>query len=191
MIKHHKIWIPEKERQEYIRLSNLYKSLHTLLGQNSLQRHLLQQAEQAIVACANETLDKISDGALRLELVKNAAKGARALDLVAYNYAVNQTQPIEVELLSGSQQFRVAVSLALGIGKYAGGESHRVESVIIDEGFGSLDTQGRQDMIHILQALKDELACIIVVSHQDEFFDEFEHKYRMELVDKSTKVSIV
>ncbi|GCE15103.1 hypothetical protein [Tengunoibacter tsumagoiensis] len=92
-------------------------------------------------------------------------------------------------MLSGSQQFRIAVSLAMGIGRYAGGESHRVESVIIDEGFGSLDTTGCQDMIHVLQALKDELACVIVVSHQDEVFNEFENKYQMKLVDGSTEVS--
>jgi DNA repair protein SbcC/Rad50 len=182
----------EKESKEYSRLSRLYKSLATHLGPNNLQRYLLQRAEQSIVGYANETLDKISNGMLRLELAQALeGKGTKALDLVVYNYAVNQTQPLDVEQLSGSQQFRVAVSLALGIGKYAGGESHRVESVIIDEGFGSLDTQGRRTMIQVLQALKDELACIILVSHQDEFFDEFENKYKIELVDQCTKVSIM
>jgi DNA repair protein SbcC/Rad50 len=109
---------------------------------------------------------------LRLELQSSTARKAEALDMVAYNTAISagQTQPIR--LLSGSQQFRVSLSLALGIGKYAGNENHRVESVIIDEGFGSLDENGRREMIQTIKALGDGgvLKCIIVVSHQREFF---------------------
>jgi exonuclease SbcC len=65
-----------------------------------------------------------------------------------------------------------------------------VESVIIDEGFGSLDEKGRRDMIQAIRDLKDALKCIIVVSHQSEFFDEFENKYQFELVDGSTRISL-
>ena len=112
--------------------------------------------------------------------------------MVAYNTAISASQTQPIRLLSGSQQFRVSVSLALGIGKYAGNENHRVESVIIDEGFGSLDENGRREMIQAIKELGDGgvLKCIIVVSHQREFFDEFPNRYLVELVDGSTQVSL-
>ncbi len=168
----------------------LYKELSRLLGADCLQRYLLQKAERGIVNAANEFLDHISGGTLRLELGEEADQGTKALDLLAYHQCISATAVQPVKLLSGSQQFRVAVSLALGIGTYAGGGAQRVEAVMIDEGFGSLDVKGRRDMIQVIQDLKDVLKCIIVVSHQAEFFEEFDNQYYVRLVDGSTIVSL-
>lgn len=183
----------ERQRVEAARLASAYKDLANLLGRDRLQRYLLQKAEAGIVYHANEILDQISGATLRLELQSSADKKTEALDMAAYNTAISASQSQPIRLLSGSQQFRVAVSLALGIGKYAGNENHRVESVIIDEGFGSLDENGRREMIQAIKELGDEdvLKCIIVVSHQREFFDEFPNRYFVELVDGSTQISLV
>jgi exonuclease SbcC len=62
--------------------------------------------------------------------------------------------------------------------------------VIIDEGFGGLDKEGRQDMIQELHALKGELKRIILVSHQEEFVDAFDNGYTIELVDQTSKVTL-
>jgi len=178
------------------RQTYLYSELARLLGRDRLQRHLLQQAEMGIVAYANRTLDHISGGTIRLELRqpeavagKAAGKGVtKALDLVAYKKDVGDA-PLLVDALSGSQRFRVAVSLALGIGEYASRGVRRIETVIIDEGFGSLDQQGRRDIIQELHALKSVLKRIILVSHQEEFFNAFSNGYKIELVDGASQVS--
>jgi DNA repair exonuclease SbcCD ATPase subunit len=177
-------------RREY-----LYKELARLLGRDYLQRHLLQQAERGIVANANEVLDRISGGTLRLELRRDESgdeeatgQGAtKALDLVAYNSETGMS-PLSVRALSGSQKFRVSVGLALGIGYWAGQGAQRIETVIIDEGFGSLDQQGRRDMIDELHSLKSVLQRIIVVSHQEEFFKDFARGSLIELVDGTSTV---
>jgi exonuclease SbcC len=84
--------------------------------------------------------------------------------------------------LSGGQRFRVSVSLALGIGRwYAGEGGKRVESVIIDEGFGSLDKDGRRQMIEELHALQGVLGRILLVSHQEEFQTAFQNAYAIRL----------
>ena len=181
----------EQQHLKTVQLGGRYKELAHLLGRDGLQHHLVQKAEMGIVYHANEVLDRISGGTLRLELRSNAERKTGVLDLVAYNMAISASEAQPIKLLSGSQQFRVSVSLALGIGKYAGNENHRVESVIIDEGFGSLDENGRQEMIQAIQELGDELKCIIVVSHQREFFDKFPNKYAVELIDRSTQISLV
>lgn len=182
----------ERERVGAARLASSYKDLANLLGRDRLQRYLLQKAEMGIVYHTNDILDHISGGTLRLELQSSTDRKTEALDMVAYNTAISARQPQPIRLLSGSQQFRVSVSLALGIGKYAGNENHRVESVIIDEGFGSLDESGRREMIQAIKELGDGgvLKCIIVVSHQREFFDEFPNRYQVELVDGSTHISL-
>jgi exonuclease SbcC len=171
-------------------LHNRYKLLAELLGRDRLQRHLVRQAERQIVDYANAVLDRLSGGQLFLRLVgsDDGATADKALDLECYN-RVTGGAPINVAFLSGSQRFRVAVSLALAIGQYASRQHRPIESVIIDEGFGCLDRQGRQVMIHELQNLRGHLHCILLVSHQEEFADAFPDGYRFELQNGATRVS--
>jgi len=180
----------EEELKAAGRQSFLYKELAGMLGRDNLQYYLLQQAEAAIVAAANHVLDHISNATLRLELRHGAAGDGKALDLVVHNNATGG-DTLPVSLLSGSQRFRVAVSLALGIGQYASQGSHSVQSVIIDEGFGSLDPDGRHEMIAELHALKDTLQRIIVVSHQEEFSSSFKNGYEIKLVNGASRVQLV
>jgi exonuclease SbcC len=167
-----------------------YKTLAELLGRDRLQRHLVRQAERQIVDYANSVLDRLSGGQLFLRLVgtDDGSSTDKALDLEAYN-RVTGGSAINVAFLSGSQRFRVAVALALGIGQYASKQHRPIESVIIDEGFGCLDRAGRQVMIQELQNLRGHLHCILLVSHQEEFADAFPDGYRFELQDGATRVS--
>src|SRR5262249_40513266 len=96
--------------------------------------------------------------------------------------------PCRVEMLSGSERFRVAVSLALAIGQYASRQHRPIQSVIIDEGFGCLDPANRQLMIQELHNLQGQLHRILLVSHQEEFADAFTNGYRFELDHGSTTV---
>ncbi|MCU0704612.1 MAG: SMC family ATPase, partial [Fimbriiglobus sp.] len=204
--KDHEVREREKERdkldgyrQQRARLSEQYKQidreharhkvLSELLGRDRLQRHLVRQAERQIVDYANAVLDRLSGGQLFLKLVgTDDGDGNKALDLECFNRHTGGA-PINVAFLSGSQKFRVAVSLALAIGQYASRQHRPIESVIIDEGFGCLDRQGRQVMIQELQNLRGHLHCILLVSHQEEFADAFADGYRFELQDGATKVS--
>lgn len=167
-----------------------YKILSELLGRDRLQRHLVRQAERQIVDYANGVLDRLSGGQLFLKLVggDEGAGTDRALDLECYNRTTGGA-PINVMFLSGSQKFRVAVGLALGIGQYASRQHRPIESVIIDEGFGCLDRQGRQVMIQELQNLRGHLHCILLVSHQEEFADAFNDGYRFALENGATRVT--
>jgi DNA repair exonuclease SbcCD ATPase subunit len=158
--------------------------LADLLGRNRLQLYLVRQAERNIVDHANAVLDRLSGGQLYLRLRGHEEGEAsdQALRLECYNRTTG-TAPIGVAFLSGSQRFRVAVSLALALGQYASRRHRPIESVIIDEGFGCLDRQGRQVMIQELQNLKGQLSCILLVSHQEEFAEAFPDGYRFELID--------
>jgi DNA repair exonuclease SbcCD ATPase subunit len=167
-----------------------YKLLSELLGRERLQRYLVRQAERQVVDHANAVLDRLSAGQLYLRLRggdDGEASADKALELEAYNRTTAQA-PINVAFLSGSQRFRVAVAVALGLGQYASRQHRPIESVIIDEGFGCLDRQGRQVMIQELQNLRGQLRCILLVSHQEEFADAFADGYLFELSGGSTKV---
>ena len=172
-----------------------YKLLAELLGRNGLQMDLIRRAERAVVEYARHTLDRLSGGDLMLQLRSGAddVGGAanQALDLEVIPVRSGTARPVPVNLLSGSQKFRVAVSLALAIGQYAGGRYRCGECVIIDEGFGSLDKAGQDVMIQELHNLKGLLKRIVLVSHQDAFAEAFSEGYRFRLEDGQTRVERV
>jgi DNA repair exonuclease SbcCD ATPase subunit len=176
--------LDEAEREH-----NRGKLIAELLGRDRLQRHLVRQAERQIVDYSNGVLDRLTGGQLRLRLIgsEDGAGADRALALEVFN-RVAPEGPINVAFLSGSQRFRVAVSLALGIGQFASRGHRPIESVIIDEGFGCLDRNGRHVMIQELQNLRSQLQCILLVSHQEEFAEAFSNGYHFELSNGCTKV---
>ncbi len=165
------------------------ETLAKLLGRDGLQRDLLREAEHGILDRANPILGEISGGELQLRLMDGDADPNHALPLEAVVRTHGRTNTHDVAYLSASQKFRVAVSLALAIGQFARGKKERpIESVIIDEGFGCLDRQGRDEMIAQLNNLKGRLARIILVSHQEDFVDAFADSYRFEVIDRATVV---
>jgi DNA repair exonuclease SbcCD ATPase subunit len=184
----------EQIEQEYLatdKEATTQGMLAGLLGRERLQLYLVRQAERQVVEHANAVLDRLSGGQLYLKLRGEASSegnSAKALELEAYN-RVTGDKAINVAFLSGSQKFRVAVSLALGIGQYASRQHRPIESVIIDEGFGCLDRYGRQVMIQELQNLRGQMRCVLLVSHQEEFAEAFADGYHFALEGGATRVT--
>jgi DNA repair exonuclease SbcCD ATPase subunit len=150
--------------------ADLYRKLDDLLGKGGLQRELVRSAEREIVRLAKDTLQNLSNGELTIEPEDSSD------DNEAFALCVRQADkpaPTGVNYLSGSEKFRVAVSVALAIGRFAAGQARPLESVIIDEGFGSLDRDGLRAAADELNRLSQHLRRIIVVSHQEDFAKRF------------------
>jgi exonuclease SbcC len=116
-------------------------------------RRLLTDATTGVEAYANDTLARISGCTLEIALRQEDKRGESSLDIFVNDRSSSQ-EPLEVAFISGSQKLRVAVALAVGLGQYLGGGTS-IRSLIIDEGFGSLDADGRQRIIHELRALAE------------------------------------
>jgi exonuclease SbcC len=191
--RHQKERADLEERLREVELEqSRWKKLGQLLGREGLQLYLLRKAEEQIVSYANCILDRLSDGTLYLQRTQteDGSSTDRALDLECINRR-SGGEAIPIAYLSGSQKFRVAVALALGIGQYVSHRHQPIECVIIDEGFGCLDREGRQVMVQELRKLGQCLKCILLVSHQEEFADAFPNGYRFRLIDGTTRVEAV
>jgi DNA repair protein SbcC/Rad50 len=162
--------------------------LATLLGRQGIQGQLLAHAARSLEALANDTLRALTGGTLSLEIRPDDVRGRDEITIAARDLAAGGERT-DAAFLSGSEKFRVCVAMAAAIGKYAGGRT-KIESLIVDEGFGSLDEVGRDDMIDELQRLAGMLERVIVVSHQGEFQDRarFPHGYRLRRTERETEI---
>jgi len=162
-------------------------SLTDLLSRRGLQRELIRAAEQGILDCANPILQEISEGTLELRLLGREEGDDHVLELEAIVRIDGKSSCHDAIYLSGSQRFRVAISLALGIGQFACGSLHRsIGSVMIDEGFGCLDRYGLDAIKEELTALKGRLRRIILVSHQEDLANAFNDGYSFEVINGTT-----
>jgi DNA repair exonuclease SbcCD ATPase subunit len=161
-------------------------TLAELLDRKHLQAHLVERALTSIQHLANLTLAAISRGELRLYLELQAKAGEQEVVIDATDYTSADGR-LDVRFLSGGQKFRVAVAIAAAVGQFMG-EGAPVGALIIDEGFGSLDAEGRIEMIAALHALAEHMQRVIVVSHHEEFQDRsiFPSGYLIEKIGHRT-----
>lgn len=175
----------EQRREDAALRHQRFTRLAKLLGKTGLQGALVVEAQNTITSHANSFLQRLTGGSLMLSLQKGG--GADELDLQAIDTTCMR-EPRSVQALSGSQKFRCAVAIAFGIGQYAGAGGMR--SIVIDEGFGSLDEVGQRQMVEELKALAQHMDKVIVVSHLDIFRDREHFPFQLH-IEKAGDTSIV
>ena len=146
----------------------------TLSGDNesriSLQRFVLAVLLDDVLHEASARLQQMT--ANRFSLIRGQDVGDRrkhsGLDLMINDSYTGQDR--EVNTLSGGESFMAALALALGLSdvvqSYAGGI--RIETLFIDEGFGSLDSEALDLAIDVLASLRASGRTIGIISHVHE-----------------------
>ncbi len=95
-------------------------------------------------------------------------------------------------MYSGGEAFRVNFAIRLALSHVlANRAGARLQTLFIDEGFGSQDTEGRQRLIEAINAVKDEFACILVITHLDELKDAFPARIEVEKNSHGSTVRVL
>lgn len=133
----------------------------------SFQRFVLGALLDDVLILASERLERMSRGRYALERAAAVAGGrSRAgLDLVVADNHTGTRRP--AGMLSGGETFLASLALALGLADvvqaYAGGL--HLDSLFIDEGFGTLDPEALDQALQSLEALREGGRLVGVISH--------------------------
>ena len=168
----------QREERDRSKLRHkLLTRLRKLLGKEGLQGALVADALEQVSSHSNAFLKRLTGGTLQL-VVEREEKSDR-LEVRAID-ATCMREAHPVKALSGSQKFRCAVAIASGIGQYAGAGGMR--SIVIDEGFASLDQESQKTMVQELKELATYMDKVIVVSHLEAFAEpaDFPHRINVE-----------
>lgn len=158
----------------------------------SFERYVLAAYFENILVYANILLKRMSQGRYQLYRRDNRSKGAgkQGLDLDVLDMESGMIR--DVKTLSGGESFKAALSLALGLSKmiqdYAGGIE--LNTLFIDEGFGSLDSQSLDQAINCLIDLQQDGKLIGIISHVSELKERIDQKIVLTRINKHTKISI-
>jgi exonuclease SbcC len=166
-----------------------YQTLTQAFNKNGIQALLIEQAIPEIEAEANELLSKLTDNQshIFIESLKDLKSGGvkETLDI-----HISDTAGIRpYEMFSRGEAFRVDFAIRIAISKLlARRAGTSLQTLIIDEGFGSQDEEGLAHIMDALYAIQKDFAKIIVVSHLTEFKDNFPVHF---IVEKSSLGSTV
>ena len=147
--------------------ADLAKSLGRHLSANGFEAWLMEEALATLVIGANLLLDDLADGAYSLEVVK---RDFRVID----HRNANEARPVKT--LSGGETFLVSLALALSLAQQLASMSvhggGRLESVFLDEGFGSLDVETLDTVAHVIQELGARGRIVGIVTHVRELAEQ-------------------
>ena len=96
------------------------------------------------------------------------------------------------ETVSGGEGFMVSLALALGLSdvvqSHAGGK--KLDTLFIDEGFGTLDDGKLDNVIQVLQQLTEGNRLVGIISHVDKLEESIPQKLRVSGGEKGSTVSL-
>ncbi|MGD9485473.1 SMC family ATPase [Streptomyces sp. TRM70308] len=132
-----------------------------------LETYVLAARLEQVAAAAGHRLHRMSGG--RYTLVHSdsrAGRGARSgLGLHVVDAWTGRER--DTATLSGGETFFASLALALGLADVVGDETGgtRLDTLFIDEGFGSLDEQTLDEVLDVLDSLRERDRCVGIVSH--------------------------
>jgi len=155
--------LKEKERQQAI--SNKWAKLNELIGSGDGKKY--RNFAQALtfehlISLSNRQLQKMSDR----YLLKRSGDSTNPFELSVIDKFQNSEERT-AQNLSGGEKFIVSLSLALGLANMAG-KNMRIDTMFIDEGFGTLDSDYLDVALNALSNLQSEGKIIGVISHLTE-----------------------
>lgn len=151
-----------------------FTTIAQALSKNGIQALLIETALPELEHEANMILGKLTDNQAHIiiESVRDLKSGGykETLD-IKISDAVGTRQ---YELFSGGEAFRIDFALRIALSKLLARRSGTsLQTLIIDEGFGSQDEEGLARIMEALYKIQDDFAKIIIVSHLPEMKNQF------------------
>ena len=177
---------------------SLVKGLDDLANGNNKKRLVFEQYVlisyfEEILYAANLRLQTMSGGRYELRRVRGIvdARSKDNLEMEVLDYYTGKYR--SVKTLSGGESFKVSLSLALGMSDVIQAQSGgiRVETMFIDEGFGTLDGESLDQACLVLQGLTESNRLIGLISHVPELPEKIPDQIRIHKTNTGSCAEVV
>jgi exonuclease SbcC len=181
------------EREEMTIQVARYKQLERAFGKDGVPALLIEQALPQIEAKANELLDRLSAGEMNIRFLTQRELKSREDMKETLDIQISDRAGVrDYEMFSGGEAFRInfAIRLALSdvLTRRAGA---KLQTLVLDEGFGSQDEAGRQRLIEAINTVRDDFKTILVITHIESLKDAFPTRIEVIKGERGSRVSVV
>ena len=175
-------------------IANL-QQLERAFGKDGVPALLIEQALPEIEETTNDLLSRLTNDRMSFTFMtqrdyKDASREDKkeTLDMVISDSVGVR----DYEMFSGGEAFRINFSIRLALSQVlARRAGARLQTLVIDEGFGSQDAQGRQRLVEAINLVKDDFAKILVITHLDELKDAFPTRIEVEKTPQGSQIQVI
>ena len=181
------------EREKILIDRQAYTDLAAAFGKKGVQALIIDNALPEIQDEANRLLARMTDNQMQVALstIRAARSGAghiETLDITITDDA--GTRPYE--MYSGGEAFRVNFAIRIALSRLlARRAGARLQTLIIDEGFGTQDAKGRERLVEAISSIQDEFSLILVITHLEELKDQFPTRVEIIKTPAGSQISFV
>ncbi|MDB5059483.1 MAG: hypothetical protein JWO59_2955 [Chloroflexi bacterium] len=152
-----------------------HKELAVIFGKRGIQAMLIENALPELEQDANELLARMTDNSTQVQFAtQRTGSGGKAIETLEIKIA-DTMGTRTYEMFSGGEAFRINFAIRIALSKLlarrAGAD---LSFLLVDEGFGTQDSQGRDRLVEAIGAIAEDFEKILVVTHIDELRDQFD-----------------
>ena len=183
------------EREALATQISHHKALERAFGKDGVPALLIEQALPEIESKANQLLERLSDGKMSVRFLTQATYKDKKRDDLRETLEIQISDGAglrDYEMYSGGEAFRVDFAIRLALSEVlAQRKGARLQTLVVDEGFGSQDVQGRQRLIEAINLVKDDFAKILVITHLDELKDAFPTRIEVQKTPEGSQAVVI
>ncbi|MEN4099115.1 MAG: SMC family ATPase [Anaerolineaceae bacterium] len=183
------------QRAETAGLVARLKTLERAFSKDGVPALLIEQALPEIEAQANELLDRLTNGNMSVRFATQKEYKDRHRDDKKETLEILISDAAgwrEYEMFSGGEAFRVNFAIRVALSRVLAQRSGaRLQTLVIDEGFGNQDAEGRQRLIEVINRVRGDFAKILVVTHLEELKEAFPARIEVEKSAQGSRIRVV
>ncbi|CAN1211439.1 SMC family ATPase [Tumidithrix helvetica PCC 7403] len=191
LIEQEKETIAKLEKIRY--RQRLHQELQLAFGKNGIQALMLETVLPQIEAEANQILAQLSDHQLNVRFITQKAgkKADKVIETLEIEIADSRgTRPYET--YSGGESFRINFSIRLALSRVlAQRKGSSLQTLIIDEGFGSQDRDGCDRLVAAINAIAPDFECILVITHMPQLKEAFNTLIEVTKTESGSVITLV
>lgn len=185
----------EHQREALSQDITRHKTLERAFGKDGVPALLIEQALPQIQQKANDILERLSDGAMTIQFSTQAEYKDKKRDDLKETLDIqisDSSGARDYEMYSGGEAFRVNFAIRLALSEIlTQRKGARLQTLVIDEGFGSQDVLGRQRLVEAINTVKNDFARIFIITHLEELKDAFPNRIEVEKTERGSSLQVM
>jgi DNA repair protein SbcC/Rad50 len=181
----------------------VYDELTKAFGKNGIQALIVENVLPQVEVEANSILSRLSNNQFHIQFItqkhtkkatkskKESLKNAKLIDTLEISIGdANGTRPYEN--YSGGEAFRINFSIRLALAKLLSRRAGTpLQMLVIDEGFGTQDREGCDRLIAAINAISNDFACVLAVTHMPQFKEAFQTRIEVSKTASGSQIQII
>ena len=181
-----------KRQGELAAAKSIYEELRTAFGVRGVPAMIIEAAVPEIEVEANRLLARMTGGRMHVRFDTQRETQAGEVRETLEIKIADELGTREYSLYSGGEAFRVNFAVRIALSKIlARRAGAQLQTLVIDEGFGTQDTQGRERLVEAINAIQDDFARVLVITHIDELKDAFPVRIEVTKMPDGSTVEVV